>query len=620
MKLIAALTLLIVSSVSMADMVFMRESDSQKHIMHKTSDGVTTQITSGDLMHLYPDISPDGKSVVYVEGKITDIGSQDLYLVTMNLETKKTERWLASGLQGMILHPKYSRNGQFIFFSAPSPKNKVYYFEPGKFRTNLLHTNGDVTTMKFLATALSADEAYFPRPSSDGNVVVYQRNINGNREVVLFDRLEDKKTVIAQGMSPTLSFDETLIAFSSKVAGSWDIYEYNRQSGKITRKTQDDSTDEMAPSYMPNNELVFASSKSGNFQLYQLAQDEWVRITSVPNTDDYAPQFSGETIFTQGVRASFMEPMRSSFGTILHNGLLYMCGGHQGPEHTYPKESFTDNFNVYDKRINSWRELAPRPAKAHGYTLAGHGNYIYAFGGFAYNEGTKPAWKSIDTIDRYDIRTNTWTTIGKLTKPRSSNIAATVGDKVYLVGGWDATPKAPNDFEGTFHSSIDVFDLKTETVSVAPYQMPLPLRRAFTGVEYKDQILLVGGLGVGSSHFELISNVTLMDPKTGIVTELPKLPFATFAPAAETIGDELFVFGGMFKTGDMNYEYVSHIYGFSFENQSWRHTGRYLKESKGFSQVFKMDNRTIGILGGHRYYLNEDRPVNTFELFKSSKY
>ncbi|MEA9355087.1 hypothetical protein SHI21_02690 [Bacteriovorax sp. PP10] len=616
MKLIAALTLIIVSSASMADMVFMRESDSQKHIMHKNNDGVTTQITSGDLMHLYPDISPDGKNVVYVEGKITDQGSQDLYLVTMNLETKKTERWQADGLQGMILHPKYSRNGQFIFFSAPSPKNKVFYFEPSKFRTNLLRTNGDITTLKFSATALSADEAYFPRPSSDGNFVVYQRNINGNREVVLFDRLEDKKTVIAQGMSPALSFDETRIAFSSKVAGSWDIYEYNRQSGKVTRKTMDDSADEMAPTYMPNNEIVFASSKSGNFQLYQLDNDEWVRLTAVANADDYAPQFSGETIFTQGVRAPFMEPMRSSFGTILHDGLLYMCGGHQGPEHTYPKESFTDNFNVYDKRINNWKELAPRPAKAHGYTLAAHGNYIYAFGGFAYNEGTKPAWKSIDTIDRYDVRTNTWTTIGKLSKPRSSNIAATVGDKVYLVGGWDATPKAPNDFEGTFHSSVDVFDLKTETVSVAPYQMPLPLRRAFTGVEYKDQILLVGGLGVGSSHFELISNVTLMDPKTGIATELPKLPFATFAPAAETIGDELFVFGGMFKTGEMNYEYVSHIYGFSFEDQTWRHTGRYLKESKGFSQVFKMDNRTIGILGGHRYYLDEDRPVNTFEIFR----
>lgn len=616
MKLITALTLMILSSTTMADMVFMREWDQQKHIMHTDNNGVTTQITSGDLMHLYPDISPDGKSVVYVEGQITETGSQDLYLVTQNLITKKIEKWQSQDLKGMILHPKFSKNGQFIFFSAPSLKNKVFYFEPSKFRKSMKN-NSDVTTLSFTASILDKDdEAYFPRPSSDGNFVVYQRNTNGVREVVLYDRLEGTKIVIDQGMSPSLSFNERLIAYTSKKAGSWDVYEYNRDTQKITRKTMDDAADEMAPTYMPNNQLVFSSSKSGNFQLYLLKNAEWTRLTNAVDADDYAPQFSGDTVFSQSMRAPFIEPMRSSFGTILHQGLLYMCGGHQGPEHTYPKESFTNHFNVYDKRTNTWRELAPRPVMAHGYQLAAAGNYIYAFGGFTFSDAHKPGWKSISTIDRYDIRTNAWTTIGKLSTPRSSNVAVTIGEKVYLVGGWDSTPKAPNDYEGTFQSSIDIFDLKTETISIAPYKMPNPLRRAFTGIAYKDQILLVGGLGVGSSHFELVSNVTLMDPETGIATELPPLPFATFAPAAETIGDELFVFGGMFKTGEMNYEYVSHIYGFNFETNLWRHTGRYLKESKGFAQVFKMDNRTIGVLGGHHYFMDEDRPVNTFEIFK----
>lgn len=610
MKFLTMTAMLLLSSSVFADMVFMREWDNQKHIMHKNNDGVTTQITSGDLVHLYPDITPDGKNVVYVEGKIFDNGTQDLYLVTKNLETGKTRQWLSDDLKGMVLHPKFSKNGQFIFFSAPFPKNKVFYFEPGKF-----NSNSDITTFKAEAL-VREDEAYFPRPSSDGNFVVYQRNVTGSREVVLYDRLEETKLVIDKGMAPALSFDERKIAYTSKKNGSWDIFEYDRVAKTVIQKTFDETTDEMAPTYTPTGELVFASSKTGNFQLYQLNGDEWVRLTEIANTDDYAPQFSGETKFTQGIRASFMEPMRSSFGTIMHQGLLYMCGGHQGPEHTYPKESFTDNFNVYDKRINNWRELAPRPIKAHGYTLAAKGNYIYAFGGFTYSENHKPNWKSVDTIDRYDVRTNTWTTVGKLTKPRSSNVAVTIGDKVYLVGGWDSTPKSNNDYDGTFHSSIDVFDLTTETISPAPFEIPRPLRRAFTGIEYQGQILLVGGLGQGASHFDLISKVTLLDPKTGIATELPELPFATFAPAAETIGNELFVFGGMFKTGDMAYEYVSHIYGYNFDSQEWRHTGRYLKESKGFAQVFKYDNRTIGVLGGHRYYLNEDKPVNTFEIFK----
>lgn len=613
MKFLSIL-MLIVSSSAFADMVFMREWDNQKHIMHTNSKNVTTQITSGDLMHLYPDISPDGKTVVYVEGQITPAGTQELYLVTKNLETNKTEKWHSDEIKGLVLHPKFSKNGQFIFFSAPSPKNRVFFFEPNKFRNK---NSGDVTTLSFKAEALDKeDEGYFPRPSSDGNFVVFQRNINGAREVVLFDRLENSKLAIDKGMSPSLSFDETKIAYTSKKNGTWDIFEYDRITKKTVRKTFDDSTDEMAPTYNAKNELFFASNKTGNFQLYKLEGSEWSRVSNIANADDYAPQFSGETQFTQGIKAPFMEPMRSSFGTITHNGLLYMCGGHQGPEHTYPEESFTDNFNVYNKATNTWKELAPRPKKAHGYQLAAHGNYIYAFGGFTFSENHRPKWKSIDTIDRYDITTNTWTTIGKLTKPRSSNVAITINNKVYLVGGWDSTPKFNNDYDGTFHASIDVFDLETETITTAPFLMPMPLRRAFTGIEYKGQILLVGGLGQGASHFDLVSKVTLMDPLTGIATELPELPFATFAPAAETIGNELFVFGGMFKTGEMAYEYVSHIYGFNFNTNEWRHTGRYLKESKGFAQVFQVDERTIGILGGHRYYQNEDRPVNTFEIFR----
>ncbi len=605
---------LLLSSASFADLVFMREWDNQKHIMHSSNYGTQAkQITNGNLVHLYPDISPDGKTVVYVEGTISENGTQDLYLVTMDLQSKQTRKWISNDLKGMILHPKFSKSGQFIFFSAPSPKNQIFYFEPKKFITK----NNEATTLSFKAESLNNDEAYFPRPSSDGNFVVYQRNINGTREVILFDRLEDTKIVIDKGMSPALSFDERKIAYTSKKNGSWDIYEYDRVEKKIVRRTLDDKSDEMAPSYKPNGELVFSSSISGHFNLYELGNlGEWIPLTTSSDADNYAPQFSGETHFTQGEKAPFMDPMRSSFGTIMHEGLLYMCGGHQGPEHTYPKESFTDNFNVYDKNTNTWRELAPRPMKAHGYTLAARGHYIYAFGGFTYSENHKPNWKSVDTIDRYDIRTNTWTTVAKLTRARSSNVAVTIEDKVYLVGGWDSTPKFHNDYDGTFHAAIDVFDLKTETVTLAPFEMPKPLRRAFTGIEYQGQILLVGGLGQGASHFDLVSKVTLLDPKTGLSKELPELPFATFAPAAETIGNELFVFGGMFKTGEMAYEYVSHIYGYNFDTKEWRHTGRYLKESKGFAQVFQIDEKSIGILGGHRYYLNEDRPVNTFEIFR----
>jgi hypothetical protein len=333
MKFLTVLILVTLSVNSFADMVFMREFAAEKHIMLQDKIGTVKAITSGPLMHLYPDISSDGKSVVYVEGRILETGAQDLEIMIKNLDTNKVEKW-QSDLKGLVLHPKFTRNGQYVFFSAPGPKNTIFYFEPQKFRA-AKKNKSDVGILNFTATALdSTEESYFPRPSSDGAFVVYQRNTKGLKEVVLFDRLENKKTVIDAGMSPSLSFDERFIAYTSKKAGSWDVYQYDRILKTTTRLTLDDSTDEMAPTYRPNNELVFASSKSGRFQLYHLKNSEWIRLTEIENTDDYAPQYSGETGFTQGMKAPFMEPIRSSFGTIFHDGLLYMCGGHEGPEHT----------------------------------------------------------------------------------------------------------------------------------------------------------------------------------------------------------------------------------------------------------------------------------------------
>src|SRR5690606_15335947 len=228
------------------------------------------------------------------------------------------------------------------------------------------------------------EEAYFPRPSSDGNFFVYQRNFNGKKEVVLQDLIEGTKVVIAEGMSPALSFDETLIAFTTKRDGNWNIYAYDRTKNETTQMTYDEA-DEMAPTFMPDNTLAFASSKSGNFQLYKLKNNKWISLTAKEEADLYAPQFSGEKSYLQKERAPYLGNPRSSFGTVSHNGKIYMAGGHQGAEHTYPPESFSDSFIAYDVAKNQWTELASRPMKAHGYQIAAKGNYIYAFGGFAYD-------------------------------------------------------------------------------------------------------------------------------------------------------------------------------------------------------------------------------------------
>ena len=619
MKLVFFLGIMI-SNVVGADVVYMQENLQGKSVIlqsHNAPARALNDLTSKNWA-LYPDITPDGQEVVYVEGPT----QSDLSITYQHLGKNLIQRFHAQQ-KGMILHPKFSKNGRYIYYSAPGPKSKntVHYFD----RALEVNRQGQRLNDYSLEAAKVLDEneeSYFPRPSSDGSFVVYQRNTAAKKEIILFDRIENKKTVLAEGMSPALSFDERLIAYTSKKDGNWNIYVLERSTGLATQLTRD-AKDEMAPTFMPDNSVAFASNKSGHYRLFKLIKGEWIgmnqRVQETDEVDFYSPQFTGNTTITQTLKAPFIGNTRSSFGTAMHNGKLYMCGGHQGAEHTYPPESFSDMFIVYDSLTNSWKELAPRPAKAHGYQLAAFGNYIYAFGGFAYSPDHKPKWKSLDQIDRYDITSNKWETIGKLLSPRSSNVAVQIEGKVYLAGGWNSTPKFENDLDGIFLDSIEVFDLKTQKIEIANYKLPNPLRRALTGIEHDGKIVLVGGLGQGASHFELLNNVTSIDPHDGKVKEFNPLPFATFAPAAEILNNHLYVFGGMFKTGEMNYEYVSHIYGMDLLRSTWTHTGRCLIETKGFSQVFKLDEKTLGILGGHHYFEGYDSSVATFETLSTPK-
>lgn len=611
MKFLVLLTLL-TSCSSFADFVYMKEDAQGKRVQLQTSHGTQTlnHIQEG-VWALYPDVSANGQEFIYSEGT----GPRDLHLTYVNQKKNITQRFNLPQ-KGMLVHPKFSKNGRYIFYSAPGKtgKNTVFFFDR---KAEVLRQGKNLTDFSLEdARALDeSEESYFPRPSSDGSFVIYQRNTAGKKEIILFDRVENTKTILAQGMSPALSFDERLIAYTVKENGNYNIHLMDRVSKAVTIMTID-SADEMAPTFKPDNTLVFASNKSGRFELYHLMDKKWHKLAGSSDAEFYSPQFSGEKDIAQAERAPFIAEPRSSFGTVSHEGKIYMAGGHAGAEHTYPPESFQDTFLVYNIENNEWTELAPRPVKAHGYQLAAHGNYVYAFGGFAYSENHKPKWKSLSRIDRYDIKENKWEKIGDLLEPRSSNVAVTIEGKVYLAGGWNSTPKFANDYNGKFHNTVEIFDLASEKITLASYELPAPKRRALTGINLNGKIVLIGGLGEGATHFELLDQVTSINPETGKSQELTPLPFGTFAPAAETLGNELFVFGGMFKTGPMAFEYVSHVYAQDLSQSQWRHTGRYLKETKGFSQVFKVDESTLGVLGGHRYFEGFDSPVTTFETFK----
>ena len=436
-------------------------------------------------------------------------------------------------------------------------------------------------------------------------------------------------------MFPSFSVDDRWVAYVSKDGGQWDIYAHDLWKSQTIKVTNDKNI-EFTPVFHPNGSLYFtrfeADELNQKIDIFKIPAEEVLNPKGLKqprpfladkNAAEYVPSFSNPHGLELTSGPSFMDPERSSFGSVIHNGNIYIAGGHQGPEHTYPKESFLDRVEVFEEVTRKWRSLAPMKLAKHGFQMVAHDNYIYVFGGFTFSEIHDPKWKSVDTIERYNIKTDTWEILPqKLSVPRSSNAIAHIGDKVYLLGGWNSTPKFKGDKDGKFLEVVDVFDLTTETLVPTHLKMPKPLRRAFTAVVKHGEIYMLGGIGEGASHFDWIDNLTLMNPNTGKVRELAPLPFATFAPGAGFIDDNLYLIGGMVLHNKATYDldYVDDIYRFDGQSKKWAHTGVYLGQNKGFPQVVPIQGHGLGILGGHTYqFTNQgvvDHPVKSFEILK----
>ena len=172
-----------------------------------------------------------------------------------------------------------------------------------------------------------------------------------------------------------------------------------------------------------------------------------------------------------------------------------------------PRKAFTNETLYFDITHSEWNHAAPRRAAAQGFHLVSYGNYLYAFGGLVhdqYSPSRRFPVRSLNIVERFDVTANKWKTIGKLPRPRSSYVLGHIGDKVYLIGGWDG-------LSDEFHSEIDVFDLATEKSTPSGHTLPDPLRRALAAVTVNDEIILVAGLGA-TSYSDFLANTTSFRP------------------------------------------------------------------------------------------------------------
>jgi hypothetical protein len=330
----------------------------------------------------------------------------------------------------------------------------------------------------------------------------------------------------------------------------------------------------------------------------------------------------------------FPDPLRSSFGVVKVGNLVYVVGGHVGRFHNYSQPRFSSSCHVLDLGSLQWtaiRDYGSNKAGigaqvVQGLRLLEYGGNIYGFGGFSYEPSLDFAdiadpwqWyaRTRSEIYKYSPSDDEWTLVGHLPRPRSSYVAGRVGDRAYLIGGWDGTPLEREDAYGAFgrlHPSIEVFDFQTERVIPSKFAIEGPLRRAFTATSDNNRIIVAGGLGPATmndpegSKYDWVQSFAPTDPQPW--SYLPMLPVNLFSPGICEVSGTLVVAGGSRYDRRPNEE----VFILKPGAPSW--TTNTTKPSKAgtFFELIPLAGRDVLVLGGHSGSRANPNPLGLCEV------
>ncbi|UOQ64656.1 malectin domain-containing carbohydrate-binding protein [Hymenobacter volaticus] len=233
------------------------------------------------------------------------------------------------------------------------------------------------------------------------------------------------------------------------------------------------------------------------------------------------------------------------------NGQLYTFGGYYG------NLQGTNLTQRYDVNTNQWTNLAPAPYPVTHMGVAVVDEQVWLIGGFQGEVHPGPVTAAVQV---YDTRTNTWNFGPSLPAPRGSNAAALVGRKIHAFGG--VLPDRHTDAGD--HYVLDVDNLAAGWQSAAPLPNP---RNHLAGASLGGKVYAIGGQYGHDQGRDINSLVHVYDPATNTWTRLPDLPGprSHFEPGTFTLDGQILIVGGSNNSTD-----YADILSYTPDTNSWR--------------------------------------------------
>lgn len=237
---------------------------------------------------------------------------------------------------------------------------------------------------------------------------------------------------------------------------------------------------------------------------------------------------------------------------------IYVIGGF----HETKAESI-DIVEVYDSKTDTWSSVSSLPKKLNHVGAAEYDGKIYVVGGFEYTLPLITHWRATDYLFIYDPVSDQWTRGADMPTPRGALTAEFIGNTLYAVGGNNLIPNKLLSlvFNQISYPINEAYDPESDTWSK---KAPMPTPRDHAASAVIDEKLYVIG-GRQSHKANKIGANEVYDPKTDSWSVLEPIPTPRSGGTASVLNNTIFVFGGEDdqKVYDENEQYVPGVGWFS---------------------------------------------------------
>lgn len=235
-------------------------------------------------------------------------------------------------------------------------------------------------------------------------------------------------------------------------------------------------------------------------------------------------------------RLPALEIARSHPSVATHKGKIYAFGGGG------PNFKSLNSVSCFDPESGRWSNRRDMPTLRSGTVAATVGDRIYVMGGgFRQEDGM---FRFLTRVEIYHPDSDSWEQGPDLLMPHDYPAVAVLNNTIYVIGGHhpDATQGGPKTDPG--FDFCERLDLEKGTwEQIAP--LPTP-RFALSAVTRDNKILAMGGVAFRPEGFNNFTVIETYDPNTGTWSNNPdfSLPWPAAGLGSAVLRGDIYVFGG----------------------------------------------------------------------------